>query len=55
MKELGKRRVPPRHVTGTVTPFDKMKKAISGAVAAWANASRLSNEAMKAHGGWRFK
>ena len=55
MKELGKRRVPQRHVTGTVTPFDKMKKAISGAVAAWANASRLSNEAMKAHGGWRFK
>ena len=55
MKELGKRRVPQRHVTGTVTPFDKMKKAISGAVADWANASRLSNEAMKAHGGWRFK
>ena len=55
MKELGKRRVPQRHVTGTVTPFDNMKKAISGAVADWANASRLSNEAMKAHGGWRFK
>ena len=55
MKELGKRRVPQRHVTGTVTPFDKMKKAISGAVADWANASRLSNEVMKAHGGWRFK
>ena len=57
IRESGKRRVqePIKGAGGKDTPFAKMKKSISGAMAEWSMASEKAHEAMKTHGSWRFK